>query len=173
MGRCFANAAPTGAIMVNEAITAGAAIWPQVDKAAAHDRINTTGGSIGQCLPNALGAAVACPDRPVFAVSGDGSAMYQLQCFWTAAREWLDITFIIVANRGYQILHQELAAQGAPRPGRNARAMFDIEDPLLDWVALATGHGVQGVRVDTEEAFAAALETAASERRPFLIEAVM
>ncbi len=173
IGRALAHAVPTGAIMVNEAVTAGLGIWPFVNSAARHDRINNTGGSIGQCLPAALGAAVACPDRPVFAVSGDGSAMYQVQSLWTAARERLNITVIIIANRGYQILHYELAAQGAPAPGRNARAMFDIEDPLLDWPALAKGHGVPGVRVDTETALAEALATAARTEGPFLIEAAI
>ncbi|MBO9423816.1 acetolactate synthase large subunit [Labrenzia sp. R4_1] len=173
IGRGLANAIPEGAIMVNEAVTAGAGIWPFVNVAAAHDRINNTGGSIGQCLPNALGASVACPDRPVFAVSGDGSAMYQVQSLWTAAREELDITVVIVANRGYQILHFELEAQGAPKPGRNASAMFDIENPLLDWVALAAGHGVPGVRVDSEEGLAEALKTASNTKGPFLIEAVI
>ncbi|WP_420411383.1 acetolactate synthase large subunit [Roseibium sp.] len=173
IGRNLASALPDGAIVVNEAITAGAGIWPHMNVAAGHDRLNNTGGSIGQCLPNALGAAVACPDRPVFAVSGDGSAMYQLQSLWTAAREKLDITIVIIANRGYQILHGELEAQGAPKPGRNASAMFDIEDPLLDWVSLAAGHGVPGVRADSEEGFAEALEKAANTEGPFLIEAVI
>jgi acetolactate synthase I/II/III large subunit len=173
IGRVLARALPEGAIVVNEAVTAGVCIWPPVNQAASHDRINNTGGSIGQCLPNALGAAVACPDRPVFAVSGDGSAMYQVQCLWTAARERMDITFVIIANRGYQILHRELESQGAPKPGRNARAMFDIEDPLIDWVALAAGHGVAGARADTEEAFAEALKTAATTNGPFLIEATI
>jgi acetolactate synthase-1/2/3 large subunit len=173
IGRGLARAIPEGAILVNEAVTAGSDIWPPVNAAAAHDRLNNTGGSIGECLPNALGASVACPDRPVFAISGDGSAMYQVQCLWTAARERMDITFVIIANRGYQILHHELEAQGAPKPGRNARAMFDIEDPLLDWVALAAGHGVAGEQVDTEEAFSEALETARATKGPYLIEATI
>ncbi|MFK7867772.1 MAG: acetolactate synthase large subunit [Roseobacter sp.] len=173
IGRSLARALPQDAIVVNEAVTAGFGIWPYVNAAAAHDRINNTGGSIGQCLPNALGAAVACPDRPVFAVSGDGSAMYQVQALWTAARERLNITYVIIANRGYQILHLELEAQGAPKPGRNARAMFDIEDPLLDWVKLAAGHGVPGVRVETEEALEQALKQAAETAGPFLIEAAI
>ncbi len=173
IGRALASALPAGAIISNEAVTASFAIFPHVNASTRHDRINNTGGSIGLCLPNALGAAVACPDRPVFAVSGDGSAMYQVQCLWTAARERMDITFIIVANRGYQILHRELEAQGAPKAGRNARMMFDIEDPLLDWVALAAGHGVSGIRVDTEEALASALATASATEGPFLIEAAI
>ena len=162
LGRTLARHIPEGAILVNEALTAGTGIWQHVDKARAHDRINNTGGSIGQCLPNAVGAAVACPDRPVFAVSGDGSAMYQLQSLWTAAREELDMTTIIIANGGYQILYRELAALGVLDPGRNARRMFDIAAPSLDWVALGKGHGVPGVRAATAEAFAEAL---ASGRR--------
>lgn len=173
IGRGLARALPENAIVVNEAVTAGTGIWPHVNVAAGHDKINNTGGSIGQGLPNALGAAVACPDRPVFAVSGDGSAMYQVQSLWTAAREKLDITFVIVANRGYQILHAELEAQGAPKPGRNARAMFDIEDPLLDWVALAAGHGVPAGQADSEEEFAQLLDKAAKTDGPFLIEATI
>lgn len=173
IGRAMAATLPEGAIVVNEAVTAGFGIWPAVNHAARHDRLNNTGGSIGQCLPAALGAAVACPERPVFAVSGDGSAMYQLQTLWTMAREQLNVTTLIIANRGYQILHHELAAQGAPAPGRNARAMFDIEDPLLDWVALAQGHGVPGLRVDTEHALADAFATAAATDGPFLIEATI
>ncbi len=173
IGRALANTLPEGTIVVNEAVTAGFGIWPAVNQAAPHTRLNNTGGSIGQCLPAALGAAVACPDRPVFAVSGDGSAMYQLQTLWTMARERLDVTTVIIANRGYQILHNELAAQGAPPAGRNARAMFDIEDPLLDWVALAAGHGVPGTRVDNEKGLADALKTAAETNGPFLIEAVI
>ena len=173
IGRALARSTPEGAIMVNEAVTAGFGIWPQVNFAARHDRINTTGGSIGQCLPASLGAAVACPDRPVFAVSGDGSAMYQVQTLWTAARERLNITFIIIANRGYQILHHELIAQGAQEAGRNARAMFDIEDPLLDWQAIAQGHGVPSARATTEDEMASALSKAAATEGPFLIEAVI
>jgi len=173
IGRAMAQTLPEGAVVVNEAVTAGQGIWPAVNSAARHDRLNNTGGSIGQCLPAALGAAVACPDRPVFAVSGDGSAMYQVQTLWTMARERLNVTTVIIANRGYQILHNELAAQGAPPAGRNARAMFDIEDPLLDWVAIAKGHGVPGRRVATEHDMADALNEAGRTEGPFLIEAVI
>jgi acetolactate synthase-1/2/3 large subunit len=171
IGRALARHIPENAIMVNEAVTAGFGIWPHVNKAASHDRLNNTGGSIGQCLPAALGAAVACPDRPVYAVSGDGSAMYQLQVLWTMARERLNVTTVIVANRGYQILHHELAAQGAPAPGRNAKAMFDIEDPLLDWVSLAKGHGVPGGVAATEAELAGQLDAAQATEGPYLIEA--
>ena len=68
-----------------------------------------TGGSIGQGLPVAVGAAVACPDRKVIALEADGSAMYTLQALWTMARERLDVTVVILANRRYRILDIEMS----------------------------------------------------------------
>ncbi|MEM8556102.1 MAG: acetolactate synthase large subunit [Pseudomonadota bacterium] len=173
IGRVLALQCPENAIMVNEALTAGHAIWPHVDKSRAHDRLKNTGGSIGMGLPAGVGAAIACPDRKVVVVSGDGSAMYQLQSLWTAAREKLDITVIIIANGGYRILHEELAALGVAPPGRNAQRMFDIVEPDLDWVSLAKGHGVEGLRAETVEDFDAALKIALDSPEPFLVEAVV
>lgn len=173
IGAALARALPAEAIITNEAVTASFGILPALTSAAPHDRLNNCGGSIGQCLPNAVGAATACPDRPVFALTGDGSAMYTIQSLWTMARERQNVTVIVIANRGYQILRQELENVGATGYGRNAARMFDIEDPSLDFVAIASGHGVPGVRVTTGEALAGALETAAATPGPFLIEAVI
>mgnify|MGYP003471450006 CR=1 FL=1 len=86
-----------------------------------------------------VGAAVACPDRKIVVLEGDGSGMYTLQSLWTMAREGLDVTVVIFANRGYQILRDELAAVGVREVGRNISRMFDVEGPELDWVALAKG----------------------------------
>ena len=135
-----------------------------------HDLLTSTGGAIGQGLPVAVGAAVACPDRPVIALTGDGSAMYTLQSLWTMARERLDVTVIVYANRGYQILRGELAALGIDQAGKNACRMFDFEDPALDWASLARGHGMPGLRAETAEAFTDALRSALSESGPHLIE---
>ena len=131
-----------------------------------------TGGAIGYGLPAAVGAAVACPDRKVVALEGDGSAMYTLQSLWTMAREGLDVTVVIFSNRGYQILRGELANVGVTEVGRNAVRMFDVVEPGLDWVALAKGHGVQGVRVTDMAQFNAAFAQAMSERGPRLIEVI-
>ena len=141
--------------------------------ARAHDWLNISGGAIGMGLPLAVGAAVACPDRKVLALQADGSAMYTLQSLWTMAREGLDVTVVILANRGYQILRLELAKVGVARVGRNAARMFDVEDPCLDWVALATGHGVTGIRATTAGELAAALTHAFAATGPTLIEVQM
>lgn len=161
---------PEGAIVVNEAVTSGLPIPAATATAHPHDLLTSTGGAIGQGLPVAVGAAVACPDRPVIALTGDGSAMYTLQSLWTMARERLDVTVVVYANRGYQILRGELAALGIDKAGKNACRMFDFEDPALDWASLARGHGMPGQRTETAEAFTDALRSALAESGPHLIE---
>lgn len=131
------------------------------------------GGSIGWGLAAAVGAAVACPDRKVIALEGDGSAMYGIQSLWTMARENLDVTTVIFSNRGYRILYAELANLGVDSAGLNSARLFDVADPSLDFVALARGHGVEGLKVSTAEEFAQAFAHAMKRKGPILIEAVI
>lgn len=170
VGESIAALMPDDCIVVDEGITASAHLAPALRRAPGHDVLTITGGSIGFGLPNAVGAAVACPDRKVVVLEGDGSGMYTLQSLWTMAREGLDVTTVIFANRGYQILREELAAMGVNEVGRNAQRMFDVEGPSLDWVALAQGHGVQGVRVTDMKSFNVAFAEAMGQRGPRLIE---
>lgn len=168
IGAAIAALMPEDTIVVNEAITSGAPISAATTAARGHDWLVTMGGAIGGCLPSAVGVAVACPDRKVLALSGDGSAMYTLQALWTMAREGLDVTVVIFANHVYKILHGELAAVGATA-GRNVARMFDMVEPRLDWVALAKGHGVAGVRCVTTDEFMVAFGRAMREPGPHLI----
>ena len=162
---------PEGAIVVDESVTASAPIVQATAGAAPHDWLTLTGGAIGQGLPVATGAAVACPDRPVLSLEGDGSAMYTIQSLWTQAREGLDVTTVILANRSYAILDFELSRVGAEARGPAAEELFGIGRPDLDFVGLAAGMGVPGVRVDDARAFTAALREALAEPGPRLIEA--
>ena len=173
IGAVLAARLPAGAVVVDEAITAAAPVASATTGAARHDWLCLMGGAIGNGLPLALGAAIACPDRPVVALIGDGSAMYTLQALWTMARERLHVVTLIFANRGYQILRGELANVGVASVGRNAARMFDVEDPALDWVALAKGHGVAGERVKTAGELDAALARAFAGKGPCLIEMAM
>jgi len=109
----------------------------------------------------------------VIGLQADGSGMYTVQALWTQARENLDITTIVFANRSYAILHGELKNVGAGVAGRNARRMLDLDQPALDWVALAKGMGVEARRVASAEDFIDALRFAFGRRGPFLIEALI
>jgi acetolactate synthase-1/2/3 large subunit len=98
--------------------------------------------------------------------------MYTVQALWTMAREQLDVTTVIFANRSYGILNIELQRVGADA-GPQALSMLDIGNPDLDWVSLATGMGVEAVRVDTIDAFHDAFASAMAQSGPRLIEAVL
>ncbi len=164
---------PEQAIIMDEAATSGFAIPTATAGCPPHDWLGLTGGAIGQGLPAAVGAAVACPDRKVLALEADGSGMYTLQALWTMAREQLDITVVVFSNRKYAILQVEFMRVGAHNPGPKAMSMLDLSDPDLDWVALARGMGVEASRADTVDAFNDQLQSALAGRGPRLIEAVI
>jgi acetolactate synthase-1/2/3 large subunit len=162
---------PEGAIVCDESNTNSAHMSAATVACAPHDWLQLTGGAIGVGLPLATGAAIACPDRPVLALEADGSAMYTIQALWTHAREALDVTTVIMNNRSYAILNIELARTGAGAGGPKARDLFDLSRPDLDFVKIAEGMGVPAVAVHTVEEAAAALERAAAEPGPHLIDA--
>ncbi len=164
---------PERAIIVDEAITSGLMLPLMTAGCPRHDLITLTGGAIGQGLPNAIGAAIACPDRPVLALIGDGTAMYTIQALWTMAREGLDVTAVIFANASYSVLNVELERVGAERIGAKARAQLDLRGPKLDFARLAKGMGVHAARADTAEDFCKALEYAQAHPGPHMIEAVI
>jgi len=154
-------------------VTAGLPIFTQTRNARSHDWLSLTGGAIGQGIPLAIGAAVACPDRKVLALSGDGAGMYTVQGLWTIAREKLDVTVVVFANHAYRILGIEMGRTGGGEPGPAASRLLDLSDPRIDWVAVAGGLGLPAERVETAEAFDAAMERAMSTPGPRFIEAAM
>ena len=164
---------PDGAIVSDESQTSGVALSPSTAGAPPHDVLTLTGGSIGQGLPAAVGAAIACPDRPVFALQADGSSLYTIQSLWTMAREHLDITVVIFRNDAYAILELELQRVGAPTANSKARAQFDLSNPAIDFVSISTGFGVPARRAETTEEILDALRWATAEPGPHLIEAVV
>ena len=169
----IACAIPENAIMVDESVTTGRGFFPPTAAAAPHDWLQNMGGSIGFSTPVATGAAVACPDRKVICMVGDGSAMYTLQSFWTQARENLDVTTIVFANRTYQILKGEFAGVDAGEPGQRALDMLNIDRPALDFVSLAKGMGIVGRAVSNVDDFNAALAEANAQKGPRVIEVQM
>jgi acetolactate synthase-1/2/3 large subunit len=172
---CQAIAAllPEGAIVIDEAATSGLTLFASTAGAPRHDLLTLTGGAIGQGLPAAVGAAIACPDRPVIALEGEGSSLYTIQALWTMAREQLDVTTVIFNNRSYAILNIELERVKARGAGTKAKAQLDLSGPDINFVPLANGLGVPAVRTDTAEDFTRELERAFSEPGPHLIEALV
>ena len=173
VGRTVGALLPEGAIVSDETVSSNEQIWPHLAAAARHDHLPVTGGAIGQGLPVALGAALACPGTKVVALEADGSAMYTLQSLWTMARERLDVTIVILANRRYRILDIEMRRTGAGTVGPRAGEMIDLAHPAPDWIKLAEGFGVEAARAATADEFIREFGAAMRQPGPRLIEAVL
>ena len=164
---------PEGAVVSDEGNTAGLFCAGMTAGAPPHDWLCLTGGAIGQGVPLAVGAAVASPGRRVVSLVADGSAMYTLQAWWTMAREGLDVTTVVLANRSYAVLNMELGRVGAGAGGPRARDMLDLTRPDLDFVSLAQGLGIPAGRATTAEELTAQLARAFETPGPNLVEAVL
>jgi acetolactate synthase-1/2/3 large subunit len=164
---------PEGAIVSDEGNTSGLYAPGLTAGAPRHDWLTLTGGAIGQGLPVATGAAVACPDRKVIDLQADGSALYTIQALWTQAREDLDVVTVLFNNRSYAVLNMELNRVGAEAPGPKARDLLDLSRPDIDFVALSQGLGVPATRATTADEFADQLGRALSAPGPALIEALV
>ena len=160
-------------IVVDESVTTGRDFFPLTAGAPPHDWLNNRGGSIGYGMPVAIGASVACPERKVLLLEGDGSGMYTVQSLWTMAREKLDIIILIFANRSYEILKGELINVGVTNPGPKAIDMLTLDKPNIDWVSIAKGMGIHAVKADECESFIRAIKLAFKNKGPFLIELVI
>ncbi|MGZ5147993.1 MAG: thiamine pyrophosphate-dependent enzyme, partial [Burkholderiales bacterium] len=173
LGQALGATLPEGAIVVDESVTTGRGFFPFTVGAPPHDWLNNMGGSIGFGTPVAVGAAVACPNRKVIAMIGDGSAMYTFQSLWTMAREGLDICVMIFSNKSYKILYSQLADVGAANPGPRAIDMLTLDRPTIDFPGMAKSLGVPGVQVHDLETLTKQLSYAMSQRGPYLIDVVM
>jgi len=173
LAKVVAAHVPHEAILVDESLTSGLTLHDETASSPAHDWIFTTGGAIGWGLPAAVGAAVAAPDRRVIAFVGDGSAIYSLPALWSMARERLNVTIVILANREYAILKGEYSRMKAATMGARAQSMMTLNDPEISFADLAKSFGVKGVRVVTAEDFDDAFAESLTTQGPTLIEAIL
>jgi acetolactate synthase-1/2/3 large subunit len=173
VGRAIIEYMPEESIVVDESATSGLGTFELSDNARSHDWILLTGGSIGFGLPCALGASVACPDRKVVCLHGDGGAMYTIQALWTMAREELDVVTVVFSNRKYLILQIELARVGAQTMNKKTLDMLDLTHPDLDFVKMSEGMGVPATRATTAEEFNEQFEQAINTKGPRLIEVIL
>ena len=173
VAQTIAQLTPDHAIYADESNTASLPLLMMLARARPHTHLPLAGGSIGQGLPLAVGAALAAPGRKVICPHGDGGAAYTMQALWTMAREKLDVTTVIYANRSYAILNYELFRVGVTSVGDNARSTLDLHNPEMNWTQIASGLGVEASRATTAEEFAAQYQSAMQQTGPRLIEAMI
>ena len=172
-GQIIAELTPENVIFAEEGATSALPLLVTLSTARPHTHLPLTGGSIGQGLPLAVGAALAAPERKVVCPHGDGGAAYTMQALWSMAREELDITVVIYANRSYAILNIELQRVGATGAGAKALSMLDLHNPEMNWVKIAEGLGVEASRATTCEEFASQYAAAMQQKGPRLIEVMI
>jgi benzoylformate decarboxylase len=154
---------PPGSILVEESPGSRTPMHDHLPILQADGFYTTASGGLGHGLPAAVGVALGRPGERVVCLLGDGSSMYAIQGLWTAAQLRLPISFIIVNNGGYDALVQ-------------FSRVFDVSNPVgtelpgLDFVAIAQGHGVPGVRVEAGRDLDAALRYSFASQGPTLVE---
>ena len=123
--------------------------------------------SIGYGLPGGMGAALAAPNRPVVAISGDGGFNMTLGELETARRTGCGLTVIVVNNAASGYVK---ALQHAMMGGRYQSA--DLNE--MDYAAIARTMGCGGIRVEDPEALSPALRQGMDQRdRPTVIDVVV
>jgi benzoylformate decarboxylase len=123
-------------------------------------------GGLGFALPAAIGIRMACPQRPVVAVVGDGSSLYSIQSLWSAAHYRVGALFVVLANGGYAVMDRLAEVQGGKPPWP--------QFPDIDFSALARAFGCTARRIATptelERTFDEVLPDLAGRDEPLLLE---
>ncbi len=140
-----------GTVIVDQCSTSSPMLHAALDFDEPGTFFGIRGGTLGWGLPAALGVKLACPDRPVVAVVGDGEGMYSVQALWTAAHYRIPVTFVICGNASYEILKINMMRylQGKGDSERQSRFIgMDLRDPVLDYAGMARAFGIWGCRVE-------------------------
>ena len=172
-GEMVAYLLPENSIAMVEGATSTPPFYAASPGGKAHTLITNTGGAIGQGMPVATGAAIACPDRQVINPHAAGSGAYTVQALWTQAREQLNVVTILCSNRKYGILRVEFERAGIDPNAPITDQMTSLDNPPINWVAIANGFGVPACKVNTLEELQINLKRAIEEPGPYLIEVPM
>ena len=166
---------PQDAIVFDEALTNSPPLSRHLAAVRRGSYHLTRGGSLGVGFPGAIGAKIAHPDRVVLGISGDGGAMYTIQALWSAARHHVAVKFIVCNNRSYRLLQANIdqywASQGLEK--HDYPLSFDLSTPPLQFVDIARGLGVAGVRVEQPWEIEAVIREALAHPGPYLIDLVL
>ncbi len=161
---------PRDVVIVDETLSSGAGLRQLLAGDDAKSFFGMRGGGIGWGLPAAIGVKLALPERPVLALIGDGSAMFNCQALWTAAHERLAVVFLILNNGAYRILKQRVNALRGHAAQTGRYVAMDLTDPSIDFGGLARSMGVAAERVQTLDEVRAALAKAFAATTPTLID---
>jgi benzoylformate decarboxylase len=170
-GREMARAIGPDIAIVDEAPATLGSLRAFLSTESARQYSFSRGGALGWGMPAAVGFSLGIDRAPVVSIVGDGAALYSPQALWTAAHEHLPVTFVVINNRGYNILKQFLQSQPHSASVRAHRFIaMDIVAPAIDFLALAASMGLPARRIERAADIAPALEAAISSGVPNLLE---
>jgi len=164
---------PKDIVVVDETLSSAPGLRQLIAGEDSKSFFGMRGGGIGWGLPAAVGVKLALPHRPVLALIGDGSAMFNCQALWTAAHERLAVVFLILNNGAYRILKQRVNALRGHAAQTGRYVAMDLDDPLIDFSALARSMGVRAERAETLDEVRKALTAALAADGPSLIDVVL
>jgi benzoylformate decarboxylase len=161
--RTLAEVFPQDGIVVLESPSATPALRNQLRLNRPGSYYFSAGGGLGFGMPAAIGVQLACPQRRVVCVIGEGSAQYAVQSFWTAAAYKVPVTFLVLRNEEYAILKFFSLMEEVPgAPG--------LDLPALETAKVAAGYGVNARRASGREELALELRRALDSDGPELVE---
>ncbi len=161
--RTLAEVFPEDGIVVLESPSATPALRNQLRLGRPGSYYFSAGGGLGFGMPASIGVQLACPERTVVCVIGEGSAQYAVQSFWTAAAYRVPVTFLVLRNEEYAILKFFSLLEEIPgAPG--------LDLPALDTAAVAAGYGVNARRAESPEELGVELRRALASGAPELVE---
>jgi benzoylformate decarboxylase len=162
-------------VIFDEALTSSPAVVRYFPPQRTGEYFLTRGGSLGIGFPGAIGAKLANPGKTVIGFSGDGGSMYTIQALWTAARHNIDAKFVVCNNGSYRLLQLNIDQYWKDQnvPKHDFPLSFDLSSPPLHFVDLARGMSVPGLRVETPEQIAPAIQQMLATPGPFLIDLVL
>ena len=171
----LAQVLPAGAIVFDEALTSSPGLTRYLPPRLPGSYFQTRGGSLGVGIPGALGAKLAHHEKTVVGFTGDGGSMYTIQALWSAAHHKIGAKFVICNNQKYNLLKLNIAQYWKERniPPGDVPESFILNNPVIDFVTLAQGMGVPGIRVEKSSEIEPALRTMLGTDGPFLIDLVV
>lgn len=140
-------------------------------------RTHLTSGSfspMGWAVPAALGAKLACPDRQVVSIVGDGDFMMSLPEMGTAVMNGIAVVFLVLNNQGY------MSIRGGQRKftGRHIASEFNRhkgngEPYSADIAATARAFGLEAWKVEKDEDLEPSIKAALESGGPALVEVIV
>jgi benzoylformate decarboxylase len=176
---CLADLLPADAVVFDEALTNSPELTRWLTPSRPGHFFQTPGGTLGVGIPGAVGAKLAHPERTVVGFTGDGGGMYTYQALWTAAHHRIGAKFVVCHNSSYQLLKENLvryrqdSLAGGPAIDDAFPPCFDVQEPRIDFVALAGALGVAAAGVREPGELPSAVRAMLDHDGPYLLEVTL